>query len=84
MLTGEQLALFNTNGYLVIDQVLDDSDLEPLEREYEALLEQQAQRLFRDGVIDSDYSNDNFAERFAAIVVQYPDLIDRFNISLPL
>ncbi len=84
MLTGEQLASFKTNGYLVIDQVLDDSDLEPLEQEYETLLEQQAQRLFRQGVIDSDYSNDNFAERFTAIVAQYPDLIDRFNISLPL
>jgi hypothetical protein len=30
MLSADQLELFNHNGYLVVEHVLEDSDLEPL------------------------------------------------------
>ncbi len=84
MLSGDQLDSFQRNGYLVIEQVLDDSDLEPLEREYAALLDDYANRLYQQGKIDSAYAEQDFAERFARVVAQYPEGIDRMNISLPL
>lgn len=84
MLSEEQLQSFRQNGYLVIEHVLEDSDLEPLEREYEALLDDIATRLYQQGKIDSAYPGLDFAERFARVVAQYPDCIDRMNISLPL
>lgn len=84
MLTERQLNLFNKNGYLVIDHVLDDEDLLPLEREYIELLDSLAGELRRDGEIDSTFADCEFEERFARVVSQFPDLIDRMNISLPL
>lgn len=84
MLTNQQLGSFHKNGYLVIDHVLDDDDLSPLEVEYAALLEDLAQKLFTKGKVDSTFKNLEFAERFARIVARYPDCIDLFNISLPL
>ena len=84
MLNSDQLDLFQRNGYLVVEQVLDDSDLVPLEREYAALLDDMAKRLYEQGEIDSAYAELDFAERFAKVVAQYPECIDQMNISLPL
>jgi ectoine hydroxylase-related dioxygenase (phytanoyl-CoA dioxygenase family) len=84
MLNDDQLESFRRNGYLVVEQVLDDGDLEPLQREYAGLLDELANRLFEQGDIDSAYTGFDFAERFARVVAQYPECIDRMNISLPL
>lgn len=84
MLTDEQLSSFNQNGYLVVEHVLDDKDLIPLEREYDELLEDLAEKLFAEGRIDSTFTGLDFDERFTRVVAQYPEAIDLFNISLPL
>ena len=84
MLTEQQLSSFYKNGYLVVEQVLDNEDLLPLEREYAELLDQLAKQLYLDGDIDSAFADCEFDERFARVIAQYPDLIDRMNISLPL
>lgn len=51
MLTEQQLNSFNKNGFLVIDHVLDDEDLVPLEQEYNELLDTLATGLYREGKI---------------------------------
>ena len=84
MLSDDQLDSFARNGYLVIEKVLDDSDLEPLVREYAELLDLWANRLYRQGKIDSTFARYDFTERFARVVAQYPECIDHMNISLPL
>jgi len=84
MLSKQQLDSFERDGYLVVEGVLDDADLIPLEQEYAELLDDMTQNLVAQGVINSDYADCDFDERFARIVAQYPDCIDRFNISLPL
>jgi ectoine hydroxylase-related dioxygenase (phytanoyl-CoA dioxygenase family) len=84
VLSQEQLDSFRRNGYLVIEGVLGDSDLQPLEQEYAALLDEEARRLHERGRIDSTYAEYDFAGRFARIVAQDPECIDRMNISLPL
>jgi len=84
MLSKDQLESFERDGFLVVEQVLDDADLQPLEREYAELLDEIANRLHQRGQIDSAYAQYDFAERFARVVAQYPDCIDRMNISLPL
>ena len=84
MLSDDQLDSFQRNGYLVVEHVLDDSDLAPLEREYSGLLDVLANRLYQQGEIDSAYAEFDFTERFARVVAQYPECIDRMNISLPL
>ena len=84
MLSTEQLQSFARDGYLVIERVLDDSDLQPLQREYAALLDDLANELYARGEIDSTFAQLDFGERFASVVAQYPECIDHMNISLPL
>ena len=84
MLSQEQLETFNRDGFLVVEGVLDDSDLEPVEREYAELLDAYANELHQRGLIESTHAGLDFAERFTRVVGEYPDAIDRLNISLPL
>jgi len=84
MLTVAQLDSFQQNGYLVVEHVLDDEDLKLLEQEYAELLHRLATELYQDGRIDSAFAEHDFDARFALVVAQYPKLIDRMNISLPL
>ena len=65
MLTEQQLNLFNKNGFLVVDHVLVDEDLLPLQREYAKLLDSLAPELYREGKIDSEFADCSFDERFA-------------------
>lgn len=83
-LSDKQRSSFETNGYLVIDHLLDDEDLRPLELEYDQLLDQMACRLHSEGKIPSTYEELAFGERFARVLAAYPDLHTFFNISLPL
>jgi hypothetical protein len=83
-LSAKQLAQFEADGFLVVERLLDAADLEPLEREYEQLLDATCRELFRERRIDSDFAQMNFGERFARTVASCPDTIDGFNISLPL
>lgn len=84
MLTGEQLSSFDRNGFVVIEGVLGDEDLQPLEREYDELLESVAAKLFSRGGIPSAFGGLPFGERFARVLAHCPDGFDYFNISLPL
>ena len=83
-LTPAQRESFEENGFLAIEQLLDDDDLAPLEAEYEALLDRLAHSLKRSGDIPSAYGELAFAERFCRILEHVPGLHRHFNISLPL
>ncbi|MCY3768002.1 MAG: phytanoyl-CoA dioxygenase family protein [Gammaproteobacteria bacterium] len=84
MLTNEQLERFDQDGFLVIEDVVRDEDLFPLEQEYNDLLDGLSRKLYKEGRIPSAYPGLPFGERFARVVSHYPDSIDCFNISLPL
>ena len=76
MLSKDQLDSFQRDGFLVIDAVLDAADLEPLQQEYAALLDEIAGRLYRQGEIDSDYAELDFGERLFA---EGGDRCQKFN-----
>lgn len=84
LLSTEQITAFEEDGFLAIDSLVPPEDLEPIEQEYEALLEQLAQDLFRRGEISSEYSGLDFGTRYARIISDYPDLHHFLNVSLPL
>lgn len=84
MLSEQQLAAFAEQGFLVVDAVLDDDDLIPLEREYAKLLDAKCSALFAAGRLNSTYAELDFGARFAKTVAACPDCVDQFNISLPL
>ncbi|MEM7193911.1 MAG: phytanoyl-CoA dioxygenase family protein [Pseudomonadota bacterium] len=83
-LSTEQLNSFHENGFLVVENVLADADIEPLETEYEELLDDKCQQYYERGFISDPLVELPFAERYAKLLTEYPDCVDQFNISLPL
>jgi phytanoyl-CoA hydroxylase len=67
--------------------VLDpETDLDPVVREYENLLDQLTRRWHADGLIASTFSELPFAERFARVLSAAPrelNVMSHFDISLP-
>lgn len=83
-LSDEQLSSYEENGFLAIERLLDESDLRPLEDEYDRLLDRQARRLYSRGEIPSAFAGAPFGDRFARVHEHDPELHRHFNISLPL
>ena len=84
MLNDEQLQQFESDGFLVVENVLDDADLRPLEIEYAEFLDQKCRDLHAAGQLPSTFAEHDFGERFARTVSTCPACVDDFNISLPL
>ena len=84
MLTKAQIDRFVDQGYLVVPDVLDDADLDPVVAEYEWALNRAAQRLFKRGEISSTFGELPFADRYVAILGENPAVFYYLGISLPL
>ncbi len=84
MLSREQVQFFDEQGYLVVPDVLDGSDLAPIIAEYEEVLAGAARELFASGEIPSTFEELGFADRYVAILGEFPGLYRYLNISLPL
>jgi phytanoyl-CoA hydroxylase len=83
-LTSAQLSSFNENGFLVINQLLDDDDLRPIKNEYCELLSHHARALYSAKQIPSEFEELEFGARFTQLLEYVPDLHIYLNISLPL
>ena len=66
-LTQEQLDHFHTKGYVVVEDVVPDEVLDPLEDEYAMVLDSLANELFEDGVISSTYAGLPFSDRLTRV-----------------
>ena len=84
MLTQQQVGQFHDRGFLLVPDVLDASDLDPVVAEYEAALGSAAERLHLRGEISSTYAELPFAERYVAILTENPAVFYYLGISLPL
>jgi phytanoyl-CoA hydroxylase len=84
-LTADQVAQLFDDGYLLIEDALSqDLDLTPLDREYAALLDTVAERLYSDGQISKTYSQLPFGSRFIAIASESDEpIVQNFEISFP-
>jgi phytanoyl-CoA hydroxylase len=84
MNTHDLLEHFNEQGYVVIEEVLDNSLVQSLRDDYETLLDEMAARWYAEGVIPSTFSDLPFTQR-AAHVISYLDETQylHFDIALP-
>ena len=84
-LSPAQLSTFATEGYLVVEDVLDPTrDLQPLWDEYAAVLDGLATTLHRDGVISSPYRDLSFCDRLIQVCVESGrNFPQHFDLSLP-
>jgi ectoine hydroxylase-related dioxygenase (phytanoyl-CoA dioxygenase family) len=84
-LTTEQIEHFNTEGFLVVENVLDpERDLDPVIAEYELVLDRLADELFAAGKISSTYSELPFSDRLTKIYGESGKVhAQYFDFSLP-
>jgi phytanoyl-CoA hydroxylase len=77
---------FQEEGYLVVEDVLDvERDIEPVVREYEALLDEEIARWHAEGKIPSTYEDLPFARRLAAFLTDAGQTAyQAFDITLPV
>ena len=83
-LSQAQIDQLNADGYLLVKGALDPVlDLEPVEREFEALLDRVANDLKSAGKIDDTHAGLPFAERFIAVASDSPEpIVTKFEIAL--
>jgi phytanoyl-CoA hydroxylase len=85
--TRVDLETFNKQGFLVVENVFDpERHLDPVVAEYEALLDNLAERWHAEGTLRSTFRELPFAQRFARILNEAPrelNVMSYFDISLP-
>ena len=84
-LSPEQIQQLETEGYLLVKGALDPAlDIEPVEREFAAILDRVAHGLKAAGQITHTHDDLPFEERFIAVAAQSPlPMIPNFEIALP-
>lgn len=84
MHTHKLLEHFNQQGYVVIEDVLDEHLLQALCDDYETLLDEMAAVWYAEGVIPSTFSDLPFTKRAAHIISYLNDMqYLHFDIALP-
>jgi hypothetical protein len=85
-LSTEQIAQLNADGYLLIRGALDPAlDLEPVEHEFAAILDQVAADLHESGAITQEYEGLPFDQRFIAVAREAStSIMWNFEIGLPI
>src|ERR1017187_9072127 len=66
-LTADQMAQFDREGYLVVEDVFDDADLQPVIDEISLEVEQRASNAVAAGTLSHAYEELDFEHRLAAI-----------------
>ena len=84
-LTTTQQQAFDEQGYLVIENVLEQTMLDAVYAEYSALLDRIANELYDAGRIQSRYADLNFDERYTKLIHAAPEIYYQYlDISLPI
>ena len=76
-LTDSQIHDFNENGYLLLEDALAPSDLNPLIAEFEEIVDTGAAALYEEGKIDSEFKTEGFDTRLAKITAQSPAVFQK-------
>lgn len=80
-LDAQQLEAFERDGFLVIDDVLDETSRKPLFEEYARLVNEVAKLC---GLVTDNWESLSFESRFTHLVANDPAAYDYLDISLPL
>lgn len=83
-LTAEQVERFHDEGYLVVENILNDADLQAIQAEYAGALNRIAEEMVAEGEVSSTYSDLPFGERYTRLLYESTRIFDRLDITLPL
>lgn len=73
---------FQRDGYIVVENVLQETDFEPLIREYETYIDQRARELYACGELSDLFENEPFERRLACITEQTTDVYATMDIMV--
>jgi hypothetical protein len=79
--TEAHLKQFEEEGYVVIEGVLTDDDLEPIIQDYIAFIDEKARELHSQGKLVNLYAEEPFETRLARIVEDVPDGMGNTDIG---
>ncbi|MDE0240759.1 MAG: phytanoyl-CoA dioxygenase family protein [bacterium] len=80
----DDLEQFRRDGYLVVEGLFDESDLEPLWNAYETRLDQVARQFAATGLIADTFAEFAFGERYIRIARMCPNVYSHLDITLPV
>ncbi len=72
-LTQEQVNRYFEDGFLLVENVFTDADLQPVVDEFDEMVEEYAQRLYDAGKIANTHADKAFDTRLAAIAKELPN-----------
>lgn len=78
--TLEQIIHFHTHGYVIVEDVLTDADLQPVIDEISEFIDQRARILYNEGKITDLYENEPFERRYAKLYWQCKEIGERMDI----
>jgi ectoine hydroxylase-related dioxygenase (phytanoyl-CoA dioxygenase family) len=79
-LTESQISSFHENGYLLLEQVLDPEDLQPVIEEYSDIIDERAQRLHSEGKVSSLYADEPFTRRLLCLAEEASEVAAGLDI----
>lgn len=74
ILTAERIRQFHEQGYLVVEDVFDDADLQPAIDDVQQYIDQRATELIAEGELSRDYAEFDFAHQLARIADETPKI----------
>ena len=80
-LTSQQTEQFWEDGYLVVESVLDDDDIDPVIEEYSEWIDRRARALHAAGKLSQLYGDEPFERRLASITAHNPEIYDDVDID---
>ena len=75
-----QISSFYEDGYLLLEDWLDEGDLRPVIDEYSAIIDERAQRLYQEGKVSSLYADEPFTRRLVCLAAEAPEAADNLDI----
>ena len=79
-LTQSEVSFFHDNGYLLLEDVLDERDLGPVIAEYSDIIAERAERLHKDGKVASTHADKPFTERLVHLAAEAPEVTADLDI----
>ena len=83
-LSSPQLEFFEENGYLMIENVIDEATIVALTAEYSALLDRIGAEKMANGELPKTFTALTFAEKYLQLLHSEVNFFDQIDITLPL
>ncbi|QHW30504.1 phytanoyl-CoA dioxygenase family protein [Paenibacillus rhizovicinus] len=80
-LTTEQIISYQTEGYLIVPDVLSANDLQPVIDELEREIDDRARRLYAEGKLKALYEEEPFEKRYASLYRDCREIGKRLDIQ---